>query len=82
MKLYVWSGKGVLENYGYGMVVVYADSLEQARELVKPVILEYYWYLDPNDEDDKEDLKNRLAFLSCQPNTYDEPTAVIHAGSE
>lgn len=82
MKLYVWSGKGVLENYGYGMVVVYADSLEQARELVKPVILEYYWYLDPNDEDDKEDLKNRLAFLSCQPNTYDKPTAVIHAGSE
>ena len=82
MKLYVWSGKGVLENYGYGMVVAYADSLEQARELVKPVILEYYWYLDPNDEDDKEDLKNRLAFLNCQPNIYDKPTAVIHAGSE
>jgi len=82
MKLYVWSGKGVLENYGYGMVVVYAESLEQARELAKPVVLEHYSWLDPNNEWDKEDIEYRLAFLNCQPNIYDKPIAISHAGSD
>lgn len=35
MKLYVWEGDGVLEDYTSGMICVLAESLEQALQLIE-----------------------------------------------
>lgn len=35
MKLYVWQGEGVLQDYTSGMICVLADSLEEALKLIE-----------------------------------------------
>lgn len=43
MKLYVW--EGVLSDYTSGMMIAYADSVEEAREL----LLKECFYIPKND---------------------------------
>ena len=35
MKLFIWEGDGVLTDYGSGLVVVLADSLEDAHKIIE-----------------------------------------------
>lgn len=87
MTLYVWSGDGVLKNYGSGYCIVLANSLEEAREMARNEIIELYSYLlSPSqhwlDEDDYELIDRKTKFLANEPKVYTQPAAFAIEGSE
>ena len=45
MQLFVWRGRGVLQNYGTGMVVVASPTLAEAWTKLSQQDAEAYWYL-------------------------------------
>ena len=47
LKLYVWEGPGVLEDYTNGMICVLAHSLEEALDLIAK---KYSWYEFPPEQ--------------------------------
>jgi hypothetical protein len=81
VKLFVWNGKGVLDNYGSGVVFVLAESVEEARRLatakLKAEVFDWMHAVvapDAADDDDREDLERSLSFLDREP---EQPTGPI-----
>jgi hypothetical protein len=79
MKLFVWRGGNVLRDYGSGLAVALAESVEQARELLRqPIIDRHYDWLTGEwmDDDDREQLVEKMSWLDKEPEVYDTPSAV------
>jgi hypothetical protein len=88
MKLYVWRGKGVLQNYSSGIAFALAESLEQAiMEVKRSFILAFqdiYWIpnVDMEDEDFRSDVERHLQFLNDPPEIFDSPIGFFKEGGE
>lgn len=66
MKLYVWRGDGVLEDYTSGIAFALADNVSQARDLLRQSI---------------ELCEDCMVFLNREPEVYDSPVALhVHGG--
>jgi hypothetical protein len=79
MKMFVWRGGNVLRNYSSGMAVAFAESVDQARELLRqPIIDDVYDWLTGEwmDDDDREQLVEKMSWLDKEPEVYDTPSAV------
>lgn len=87
MKLYVWNGEGVLENYGSGICIAFASSLGEAKSMVfnEIMLLKADLFTDPSaffTEDEEELLERFTGFLSDDPKVFDNPIAFAIEGSE
>lgn len=68
LKLYVWRGDGVLEDYTSGIAFTLADNASQARDLLRGSLKE-----DVCDES--------MQFLDREPEVFDSPVALwVHGG--
>jgi hypothetical protein len=84
MKLFVWRGGNVLRDYGSGLAVALAESVEQARELLRqPIIDRHYDWLIGEwcDEEDKAQLNEYMSWLDEEPEVFDTPVGVWQRGS-
>lgn len=66
LRLYVWEGEGILQDYDSGMIVALAHDAEEARALVRATDYGY--------------LPSVLEALGREPAVYDEPTAHLVFG--
>lgn len=82
MKLYVWRGSGVLQNWSSGIVCVLARSLADAKQLARTEVEQYYDWLYLDDEEDRAVLEGKLSFLNNEPEIYDYPIAISKFGGE
>lgn len=77
MKIYVWQGEGVLQDYGSGMVIVAAESPEQAWERLHREQPRAYWQLQIGAKhcEDDEDAQQYMAALPEDLESVIQPTA-------
>ncbi len=82
MTLYVWTGKDVFCEYFSGKAMAMANTVDEARALIKAAVTveeEDIFGYDP--EYLAERLEQQLAFLNRTPNIQSsEPIAVYHRG--
>lgn len=83
LKLYVWSGAGVLEQYGTGYAFALAETVGQAREMLLSQIQTRYDWIDwtSEDQDDVVWQRGKVGFLDKSPAVYDAPVAFAIEGS-
>lgn len=86
MHLYVWRGRDVMTSYSSGIAFALADSVDQARMLVrKQWDLELGWtisWYDPEDPYDRAAIEDRLGWIRREPEVFTEPTGFIKQGGE
>lgn len=84
MKLYVWSGDDVLRNYSSGVALAFAESVEEARDLVLRAVKPQYDWIDweSPDEDDADFIKEKTAFISREPRVHTSAIGFAIPGSD
>jgi hypothetical protein len=82
LRLFVWRGKGVLENYSTGTVIAYAKTCAQARNMVRAQIFEMYEFMGPIYGEDNDWWVAKLGFLGRDPEVFENAVAFCIPGSD
>jgi hypothetical protein len=95
LKVYVWYKDGVFTGYrDGGYLIVTAESVEQARELARPIVWQNYavrhsckvidgklvsWRDDPKDI---EKVMADSSWLDSEPEVHEQPVVIAIQGSD